>query len=352
MRNKIIKSAYFYILVLLFSLSLSGCANKESNESPSSSLVATPEAQYTKTATQHITQEPERITLQSRQSPSLTPTESLSSLVIEHESIPDGEHLVYYDWNSKSLYLLSEDEAVQDHKISNQMGFYSENTELFAFIRNNNSLVIVNLVNEAIKQIPLTLDCYNLPSWSPDGERLAIECEDSIYIFSNADQSLRKLTNWAQRSVDSFLSPKWSPDGKWVAYSYRQLSSLSPLPKDGIYITEVECLNEPSTCKEKTRGALVPYSYNIILTWSPNSSNLAVYDVTKSLQIVDIFTSEASVLVENLEYITGLAWSLDGNWLAYSLGGQIFKISPEGGEPVLVAEDKGYVVSWITKTSE
>jgi Tol biopolymer transport system component len=315
-------------------------------------LVATPDAQYTTTATQHITQEPETLTLESGQSPSLSPTESHLSLVIEQESIPIGQHLVYYDWKSESLYLLSEDEAIEDQKISNQMGFYSENTEHFAFIRNNNSLVLVDLVNEAIKQIPLTLECYNHPSWSPDGERLAIECEDSIYIYSIPDKSLQPLTNWGQRSVDAFLSPKWSPDGKWVAYSYRQLSSLSPLPEDGIYITEVECLNEPSTCEEKTRGALVPYSYNIILTWSPNSNNLAVYDVTKSLQIVVIFTSEASILVENLEYITGLAWSLDGKWLTYSLDGQIFKISPEGGAPVSIAEDKGYVVSWISRTSK
>lgn len=352
MSKNIIKSAYLYIPVLLFSLSLSGCAIGNSNESPSSSLVATPDAQYTTTATQQITQEPERITLDSGQSPSLSPTESLVSLVIEQESIPIGQHLVYYDRKSESLYLLSEDEAIQDQKISNQMGFYSENTEHFAFIRNNNSLVIVDLVNEAIKQIPLTLECYNPTSWSPDGERLAIECEDSIYIYSILDKFLKPLTNWGQRSVDAFLSPQWSPDGKWVAYSYRQLSSLQLTPEDGVYLIDVDCLNEDSTCKERIQGVYFPYSNDMIKSWSPDSQYLGVFDHTKSIRILDISTHEVRNVIEDLDYIDGLAWSLDGNWLTYSIDGQIFKISPEDGIPVSVAEDKGYVVSWISKTSK
>jgi Tol biopolymer transport system component len=352
MRNKITKVTLFYILGLMLSLSISGCSTSNLNASPSSSFGSTAEAQHATIATQHITQEPDKRTVEPGTSQILTPTESLLSLVIEQESIPVGDHLVYYDWSSESLYLLSEDETLQDQKISDRWGSISKNTEYFAFIRNNNSLVIVDLVNEANKQIPLTLECYNLLSWSPDGERLAIECEDSIYIFSNADQSFRELTNWAQRSVDSFLSPQWSPDGKWIAYSYRQLSSLQLTPEDGVYLVEVDCLNEDSTCKERIQGVYFPYSNDMIKSWSPDSQYLGVFDQTKSIRILDISTHEVRNVIDDLDYIDGLAWSLDGNWLTYSIDGQIFKISPEGGVPISVAEDKGYVVSWISKTSK
>jgi hypothetical protein len=90
----------------------------------------------------------------------------------------------------------------------------------------------------------------------------------------------------------------------------------------------------------------------MIKSWSPDSQYLGVFDQTKSIRILDISTHEVQNVIEDLDYIDGLAWSLDGNWLTYSIDGQIFKISPDGGVPVSVAEDKGYVVSWISKTSK
>ena len=279
-------------------------------------------------------------------------SENTLSVDLEIHSIPPGEYLVYFDWISDGLYLLNGNGAGHDQRVANHWGVFSEDAEHFAYIYENTTLVVIELEGMSITQVPLDLRCYNPPSWSVSGDRLAIECEDNIYIYSLIDSSFIRLTSWGQRSVDAFLSPIWSPDGSRIAYSYRQLSSLAPAPENGIYITEAGCLSEPELCQEKTDGPILPYSLTVIFAWSPDSSKLAISEDLRSIRIVEISTYKESIVIDNLDYIDGLAWSLDGDWVAYSINGNIYKVSSGGGEPVLLAEDKGYVATWIMKIAE
>lgn len=63
--------------------------------------------------------------------------------------------------------------------------------------------------------------------------------------------------------------------------------------------------------------------------------------VTSFLEIYDIDTGERTVVKEfPSKSIEAPNWSVDGKWLIYNSGGKLYKISPLGGDPVLL--DTGY----------
>ena len=271
---------------------------------------------------------------------------------IEIHSIPLGEYMVYFDWISEGLYLLNGNENEPDQRVVNHWGVLSPDTERLAFITENTILSLIDLEGDLLTQVPLNLSCDNDPSWSKNGDRLAIECEENIYIFSVKDDSLIRLTSWGQRYVDSFLSPLWSPDGSRIAYLYRNLTSLSSVPENGIYVTDAECLINLDTCREHTEGPFFPYALGGIFTWSRDSRKLAFSEDLHSIRIADLSTQGESLVLDNLDGIDGLVWSPDGEWVAYSINGNIYTFSVDGGEPQLIAEDKGYLVAWVDIQAE
>jgi Tol biopolymer transport system component len=61
------------------------------------------------------------------------------------------------------------------------------------------------------------------PSWSPDGEWLAITREDGLYVMRRDGRDTRKVlevTDWwnIERASLDPLRAMWSPDGDWLVY--------------------------------------------------------------------------------------------------------------------------------------
>ena len=75
-----------------------------------------------------------------------------------------------------------------------------------------------------------------LPSWSPDGRRIAFEVDSGfdtpsfVYTMSAAGTGSKRVV----RVPDGYATPAWSPDGKTIAFG--AYSDTTPAAKTGIYL--------------------------------------------------------------------------------------------------------------------
>jgi Tol biopolymer transport system component len=140
--------------------------------------------------------------------------------------------------------------------------------------------------------------------------------------------------------------PAWSPDGRWIAYN-RGLGGAGTSDLLGLYLLDTECLGDPSTCANSQRG---PFNGDGPFTWSPDSRYLA----GQWGPIVRIFevTDEGAKPVRDVEIehsSSDLAWSPDGQWIAYTAGNKIMLILATGGEALQLASARLPVITgWVT----
>ncbi len=59
---------------------------------------------------------------------------------------------------------------------------------------------------------------------------------------------------------------------------------------------------------------------------------LQAQNVTSILQVLDTRTGQTRVVREFPYLIEAPNWTIDGNWLIFNSGGQIWRISPTGGD--------------------
>jgi len=89
---------------------------------------------------------------------------------------------------------------------------------------------------------------------------------------------------------------------------------------EGLYITDMSCISESSTCQTKTHRLplkqLVGKSGNRVLAWTPESNlsrsiddRIEIYDA-KSEQRIRVLQADPAGST-----ILGMAWSPDGKWL-------------------------------------
>jgi len=265
--------------------------------------------------------------------------------------IPRGVYLLYEEWKrDRSIMGINLDTGEEVYFSDTDSWCAFELTgELVAYINYDINLVIHNLKTKEDEEIPLGFHRCSDMTWSPDGNDVAINCEDRVYVVSVDDMKLHLLTTWTHPSVHSYWNPTWSPDGKWIATSFRQLSSLNTTEYDGIYLLDTSCITQPSSCEEKMVGPFFPYSHHVWFAWSPSSDYITAY-VDYSLKQVNIETNDVITLIDETSDIYGLIWSPDGEWIYYSqetdrLKVDIFKIPTHGGDPILIAEDKGRVIT-------
>ena len=268
--------------------------------------------------------------------------------LIDFEDIPSGVYLLYEDWSSDSAIYGINLQTGEQVYVSNKWYAFDDQRNRIAYLNEDRNLEIYNLQTKDSNEIPLNYRCSDM-TWFPDDSFIAINCEDRVYVISIDDLALHLLTTWTHPSVHSYWNPTWSPDGKWIATTFRQLSSLNTTEDDGIYLLDTSCIKQPSTCEEKMVGPIFPYSHHVRFAWSPKSDYIAAY-VDYSIKIADIKTSDTESLVDNTYDVYELVWSPDGKWIYYSQATErtkidIYKVSIHGGEPILIAENKGVVFS-------
>jgi hypothetical protein len=133
--------------------------------------------------------------------------------------------------------------------------------------------------------------------------------------------------------------------------------SLNSTDSNGIYLIDSNCISKAEQCDQDMVGPFFTYSIHSEYAWSPDSESIVTY-VNNALQVVNIATNETNVLVDNIFDLGGLDWS-QADWIYFSQFSRseientvnIYKISALGGEPILIAEDKGFISGLIEVTN-
>ena len=147
----------------------------------------------------------------------------------------------------------------------------------------------------------------SIPTWSPDGNQLAIATTDEdnykIYLTNLATGSTRILAN------DAFgILPSWSPDGRYIVFITDDMNSQT--------ISAVEV----TTGIKRAFPFVVPT--NFAHAWSPNGQHLAFagYDNnSESILLLNMITGKADHITDD-QFISANypSWSPNGKWLIFS----------------------------------
>ena len=141
------------------------------------------------------------------------------------------------------------------------------------------------------------------PDWSPDGTHIVyssnlIDDVREIYVMDADGENIVRLT-----TIGECNYPKWSPDGGRIAFTCHNLGDiLYTMDPDG--------------------GNLLPITPTINdiqeLTWSPDSEQIAfstMFSSPAGIYVIDAEGGTPQPIFER-EYVSGVAWSPDGRWLA------------------------------------
>jgi Tol biopolymer transport system component len=200
--------------------------------------------------------------------------------------------------------------------------------------------------------------CNYLPSWSPDGRRIAW-IHDGSLVVANADGSAPAVVApGTYEGEEVYTRPDWSPDGSHLVFTYRSQSndqSIGIVHADGSGLGRLGVGRDPDWSPDGARIAFVRNDdvYRVNAdgsqetrlttdalptgrpTWSPDGSRLLL-DRAAGLYLVDALTGASSRLLA--PPASSPAWSPDGARIAFSEqakggGSVIAVINADGSGP-------------------
>lgn len=140
-----------------------------------------------------------------------------------------------------------------------------------------------------------------MPSWSPDGRRLAVDDRGSVALL-DADGNPGRLRRIVRGEAPA---PDWSPDGRRIAFG-RQ---------DAIWVVDIDGRHQ----RKLVRNAAWP-------RWSPDGRTLAFLR-RGDIWAVDLINHSERRILRNA---SSLSWSPDGGRLAFTR--QVSRPAPNGDE--------------------
>ena len=169
---------------------------------------------------------------------------------------------------------------------------------------------------------------YLAPDWSPDGSRLAAHRD---YASETSIALLNASSGAESRASTSFpfFDPDWHPDGVHLVVSYEGffVYIMHPGDSDHGFIS-----SPPGGYQDRFPEFSPDGSRIAFLRIAPGGSSAHVMVIQ-----TDLFTgtNERVVAVDPYpsDFAGGIAWSPDGQWIAYACGstvGDICKVRPDG----------------------
>ena len=150
-----------------------------------------------------------------------------------------------------------------------------------------------------------------LPSWSPDGQRIAFTSNrfdpiPEIYVMNDDGSGLTRLTNNPAYDTDPSWSPSWSPDGRRIVFeSWRDSNN------------EIYVMNADGS--GQTRLTNNP-AYDTDPSWSPDGRRIAFYssrDANGDIYVMNADGSDVTRLTDNPAVDNSPSWSPDGRRIAF-----------------------------------
>jgi len=160
------------------------------------------------------------------------------------------------------------------------------------------------------------------PDWSPDGARLVFDAGASIYVFDLEDRDLTLVTSYVSRSQGPPVDPTWSPDGEWIAITRFDPGTINNVnPQAHLWVIGADGSKERPL--ERSREGWM--DWQLEPTWSPDGTSIAFIDhptsethdvaSTGSLRtrigIVDVRT-RAIRYIRTSQPVADLSWAADG----------------------------------------
>ncbi len=208
---------------------------------------------------------------------------------------------------------------------------------------------ILDLESHVVTADPFPVEnqgCTDL-NWSPDGKNLYFLVENKIIQYNLITQKSVVLLDSSIYSSNGFGNLRISPDGKWLAF-YWSIMEYGKKYLEGLYILNLACNNEPSTCKNYAY-LLLNTNWTSALAWTPDG--FLSRNVDTSIQIFDV---TKKTLVETMWIDPGIsidkyAWSPDKKWIVYSQGEpDAIAIFPSSGGKFTYWEGiRGEVLGWL-----
>ena len=126
--------------------------------------------------------------------------------------------------------------------------------------------------------------------------------------------------------------PCWSPDGKSIAFIRDHKKEKDEFPAINIFIVPLDG-GEPRQITSDSDKV----SYGTI-DWSPDGKHIAYFSSDKSINLASAEGGPGRMIVkvDDVHRHWELSWSPDGKEIAYACNGRIWRVPIQGGQPVEV----------------
>jgi Tol biopolymer transport system component len=172
-----------------------------------------------------------------------------------------------------------------------------------------------------------------VPRWMPDDETISFVSLFSGNLYqAAADGSVMERILAAESELGAYA---FSPDGQRVAYE----------AGDQLYIADIENI--------EAAEAIEAWEWSLAwIVWSPTGEKLALFDGFDTLSVINVDGSGLVTIATDLPEDATYSWSPDGTQLVFTNGVDIFIVTADGSELQNLTEGSGESTSPIWSSGD